>query len=150
MLVDTGSGMTIVREDVWKESRQEERGPLTPPFCPVVAANGQELDLLGRSEVVVSIGGLSGKHSVLVASLTQECLLGADFLSKHGCVVDLREQVLLAGGRSVSLCSQTCDEQTASVCHITFLGTTVVPAYCQMQLPASTSKEGRVHGDLNY
>lgn len=54
--------------------------------------SGQELDLLGRSQVVVSVGGLSGRHSVLAArGLTQECLLGADFLSKHGCVV---EQVL--------------------------------------------------------
>ena len=149
MLVDTGSGVTILREDVWKESQQEERGPLTPPFCPVVAANGQELDLLGRSEVMVSVGGLSESHSVLVAKgLTQECLLGADFLSKHGCVVDLKEQVLLAGGRSVSLCSQTCDGRTASVCHVTFLETTVVPAYCQMQLPASASKEGSVTGDV--
>ena len=34
MLVDTGSGVTIVREDVWKESGQEERGPLSPPFRP--------------------------------------------------------------------------------------------------------------------
>ena len=85
MLVDTGSGVTIVREDVWKESRQEECGPLTPPFCPVVAANGQELDLLGRSELVVSVGGLSG-HSVLVArGLTQECLLDADFIKTWMC-----------------------------------------------------------------
>ena len=94
----------------------------------------------------MSVGGLSESHSVLMAKgLTQECLLGADFLSKHGCVVDLKEQVLLAGGRSVSLCSQTCDGQTASV---TFLETTVVPAYCQMQLPASASKEGSVPGDI--
>lgn len=46
------------------------------------------------------------------------------------------------------MCSQTCDEQTASVCHVTFPETTVVPAYCQMQLSTSASKEGRVHGDV--
>ena len=75
-------------------------------------------------------------------------MLAGCFLSKHGCVVDLRKQVLLAGGRSVSLCSQTCDEQTASLCHVTFPETTVVPAYCQMQLPASASTKGWVHGDV--
>lgn len=49
MLVNTRSRVTIVREDAWKESKQEECGLITPPFCPVVAANGQELDLLVRA-----------------------------------------------------------------------------------------------------
>ena len=149
MLVDTGSGVTIVREDVWKESQQEECGLLSPPFCPVVAANGQELNLLGRCEMLVSVGGLSESHSILIAKgLTQECLLGADFLLKHGCVVDLKKQVLLAGGKSVGMCSQACGEQTASACHVTFRETIVVPAYCQMQLSATTPKGESAPGDV--
>ena len=72
--------------------------------------------MLGQCKVLVSVGGLSESHSVLVARrLTQECLLGADFLSKHGCIDDLRKQVLVAGGRSVSMCSQAVVEQSASV-----------------------------------
>ena len=52
---------------MWKQSQPKHRGPLSSPFCPVVAANGQELDLLGQSEVEVNIGGLSVRHTALVA-----------------------------------------------------------------------------------
>ena len=33
MLVDTGSGVTIVREDVWMKSQQEVHDNLIPLFC---------------------------------------------------------------------------------------------------------------------
>ena len=90
MLVDTGSVVTILREDVWRESQEPNQCTPIPPFRPVVTANGQELDLLGQSEVLIHVGGLREKHTALIAKgLTQECLLGVDFLKRHGCIVDL-------------------------------------------------------------
>ena len=59
MLVDTVSGVTIMRDDVWKESQQICSSPLTQSSRPVVAANGQELDLLGQSDVLLQVGDLS-------------------------------------------------------------------------------------------
>jgi hypothetical protein len=59
MLVDTGSAVTIVREDVWRETMQSDWGQLVPPLHPAVAANGQELELRGQSEVTVCVGGLT-------------------------------------------------------------------------------------------
>ena len=42
-----------------------------------------------------SSGPLSKDHVVLVAkNLHQECLLGADFLMHHGCVLDLQQKIL--------------------------------------------------------
>ena len=41
---------------------------------PAVAANGEELDLLGQSDTVIHVGGLAKKHTVLIAKgLVQEC-----------------------------------------------------------------------------
>ena len=89
MLVDTGSAVTIAREDVWKGTLQSDWSLLTTSPQPAVAANGQELDLLGKSETTIRVD-LAKKHTVLIArGLVQECLLGADFLQKHRCVVDL-------------------------------------------------------------
>ena len=79
MLVDTGSAITLIRQDC-----------LPPKFAcsvvaspnPVVVANGEELELLGSINVDLQIGQFSCSHPVLVAKhLTQECLLGADFLT---------------------------------------------------------------------
>ena len=101
MLVDTGSAVTILREDTWKRARESHQLQLLPPVRSVVAANGEDLDLLGQSEVTLGIGGLVEKHMILVANgLTQECLLGADFLMQHSCVVDLQKMSLHAGGET--------------------------------------------------
>ena len=57
MLVDTGSAVTIVREDVWRETLQSDWSQLVAAPRPAVAANGQELDLLGQSNTEISVGG---------------------------------------------------------------------------------------------
>ena len=49
--------------------------------------SGEKLKLLGKTNVKVTIGGVSEYHLVLVAQhLTQECLLGTDFLSQYAWV----------------------------------------------------------------
>ena len=54
-----------------------------------------------KKEFFLNIGGLVGLHPILVAkSLTQECILGADFLVAHGCVLDYTTKTLLAGASS--------------------------------------------------
>ncbi len=83
MLVDTGYAITIVREDVWRETLQLDWSRLVTSPQPAVAANGQELDLLGQSDTVIHVGGLAKKHTVLIAKgLVQDCLLGADFFTE--------------------------------------------------------------------
>ena len=89
MVVETGSGVTLIREDVWI-IHAKTLVTLQPVLRSVVTASGDKLKLLGENNVKVTIGGVSGYHLVLVAQqLTQECLLGTDFLSQYGCVVDL-------------------------------------------------------------
>ena len=91
MLIDTGSAVSLVREDVWKEATELPVDLLTPPVRPIVAANGGELDLLGQDELQLQVGDLQVQFPVLIArDLTQECLLGADFLKQHDCVINER------------------------------------------------------------
>ena len=105
----------------------------------VVAANGEQLRLLGQTEVRLHVGGLQVFYNVLVAKgLTQECLLGADFLSQHGCIVDLRRQVLRAGEQSVSLHSDSIPQ----VCLVTLAETAVIPGRHQMCVPVHLSPQG--------
>eukprot|EP00731_Ephydatia_muelleri_P035359 Em0116g11a len=86
----------------------------------VVTADGSSLEMLGQVTLSVEIGGLVGLHPILVAkSLTQECILGADFLVAHGCVLDYTTKTLLAGGNAV-LMEDTCIQEQ-----------------CEMQVPVS-------------
>ena len=83
MLVNTGSVVTIVQEDVWKETLQSDWSRLVTSPQPAVATNCQELDLLGQSETVIYEGDLAKKYTVSIArGLVQECLLYADFFAK--------------------------------------------------------------------
>ena len=58
MLVDKGSAVTIVREDVWLDALSEQRRPLQQVNYPVVAANGEQLELCGSGEIVLHVGGI--------------------------------------------------------------------------------------------
>ena len=89
ILIDTGSAVTLVREDVWKMVQQSPKTTKATVHT-VVAANGEKLELVGQGEVSIAIGGVTRRHMVLVMKhLTQECILGGDFLTKHACVVNI-------------------------------------------------------------
>lgn len=129
MLVDTGSAVTILREDVWK-------GAGSPPIetlqRPVVAANGEELRLLGQTRVTITLGEFNIVHQVLVArELTQGCLLGADFLTEHGCIVNLQTMCLSIGQQIVPLIQQT---ESSCNCCVFVAESTQVPAQHQKQV----------------
>ncbi len=130
MLVDTGSAVTIVSEDVWREVAGHY--PLQASR-PVIAANGEPLHVLGRVEAKMQVGTLQTTCPALMARvITHECLLGADFLLQHQCVVDLQRQELWVDGRAVTL--EAVASPKPSVFHVRFHSNVTVPAWHQMQV----------------
>ena len=142
MLVDTGSAVTLVREDVVRDVKFGNSLKLEVPANSVVAANGEKLDISGQCTMSIKVGALSQQHLVLVArNLNQECLLGADFLIKRGCIVDLQQHVLLTQEGPVQFVSgPERSTQCSPVCFVTSSETLNVPPYCQMCLPAKVSQ----------
>ena len=139
MLVDTGSAVTLVKKDIWDRASSDSK--LSAPDSPVVAANGEELDIMGKMVVLLEVGGLQMEFPVLVArTLTQDCILGADFLFHNRCVVDMHRQVLLAGGESVQFDLSTRQEMPSTY-HVTLLESTAIPAASEIQLPVHLSGE---------
>ena len=141
ILVDTGSGVTLIREEVWKQIHAKALGTtLQPVLHSVVTASGEKLNLLGETNVEVTIGEVSEYHFILVAQhLTQECLLGTDFLSQYGCVVDLWRHVIIAGGKDVPLVDRSEEKDNLLVCLVSVSESVEIPASCQMRLTATVS-----------
>ncbi|KAL5469217.1 hypothetical protein EMCRGX_G030441 [Ephydatia muelleri] len=113
MLVDTGSSVTILHENIWKKAVKGKK-ELKQATCPVMAVNGESLPLCGQAEVTLQVGSYSGVHKVLVVrDMTQQCLLGTDFLEQCHCVINMgtrtltmagvKQQVPLLGGVRVRL-----------------------------------------------
>ncbi|KAL5503556.1 hypothetical protein EMCRGX_G010521 [Ephydatia muelleri] len=130
ILIDTGSAVTLVREDVWKKVQQSPK-TIKAPVHSVVAANGEKLELVGQGEVSITIGGVTRWHMVLVTKhLTQECILGVDFLIKHA----LRQHTFVIDGKIVQFNHTGVAED---VCFVSISETVTVPACCQMYISAS-------------
>ena len=86
MLVDTGSSVTLVHEKVWNDISQDRK--LLTPQCPVMAVNGDSLSLCGQIDLDLMVGKHVRTHTVLVVrEMTQECLLGTDFLEQYAGVL---------------------------------------------------------------
>ena len=59
---------------------------------------GEVAPVRGHGELRMGVGGLIMPHEMWVAEIIDECILHLDFLEKHGCQVDLRENVLVLDG----------------------------------------------------
>ena len=85
-------------------------------------ANGNPLQMLGQTQSHIHLA-----RNVLVSgNVTQDCLLGADFLAAHGFVIDLQSRVLRQGQASTPLLHQP--ESTLPVCRVAVSDTVIVRA----------------------
>ena len=98
--VDTGSNISIVRPDALTEMTRKSLQSSTQMLRTVT---GEMAPIRGRGELRMGVGGLVLPHEMWVAEITDECTLGLDFLEKHGCQVNLRENVLVVGEEEVPL-----------------------------------------------
>ena len=79
--------MTLVYQRVLDRSTKSLK--LSVVGDTVVLANGQPLDIRGRCDLLICNNEVIVVHSVLIAGdVTQDCLLGIDFLGKYGCKID--------------------------------------------------------------
>lgn len=102
MLVDTGSAVTLVHKRLL--DRIGVVKVLEGVEDRVVSANGQPLGILGRCDLRIGIGGVDELHPVLVANdVTQDCLIGVDFLARHKVKIDFAAGLVCANGQSVGL-----------------------------------------------
>eukprot|EP00731_Ephydatia_muelleri_P025540 Em0017g623a len=83
ILIDTGSAVTLVRDDVWKKVQQSPK-TIKAPVHSVVAANGEKLELVGQAccQMYISASALDKKEAgaVLLEPLDT-------FMEDHGLLV---------------------------------------------------------------
>ena len=138
MLVDTGSAVTLVHQRVLNRSPQNFK--LSVVGEPVVSANGQPLDIRGKCDLEICVDGVNVVHSVLVAAdVTQDCLLGIDFLGKHGCKIDFEAKSLSIGSKIVNLQAKSGGNK---VFRISLAETVIVPGRHEIVLHAKVKGAG--------
>lgn len=143
MLLDTGSSVTLVHRRLF--SRLGKNLPIATFRDPIVSANGELLDIVGTCKLRISLGGVDVMHSVLVAGdITQDCLLGVDFLSANKFKIDFEHHRLEVKGNTVAL-SGNSSENKPMVCRVSLAQTVTVPGEHEMVMQAKlTNQEGAV------
>ena len=158
MLVDTGSVYTIISENLWNalqgKSKTGDRymgaagGSASVPGPPglvkehhkVVSANGEPIEILGRTQLNISVGNEVIRQSVLVArDLAQECILGVDFMRTHGLIIDFAKMTLKTKTESIRL--KKGIENLA--CNIKSARTEVIPAGHEKMIDGKLVLKGR-------
>ncbi len=100
--IDTGSNISLVRLDVLNHAEAEPCA-----FQPVTSClrivKGGTAPIHGKASVQVGISSHTSSQEVWVADITDECILGLDYLGKHKCRVDLEDDVLFISGQEFPL-----------------------------------------------
>ena len=133
--IDTGSNITLVRPDVL--SRPGKRVTIQPAERQLRTVTGEIAPVCGICTEDITIGNFCASHHLWVADITDECILGLDFLRKHEGLLNLKDDVLQLGTQEVPL---NCTSE--SVCCQCVANVTVsVPPMSEMLIPA------RIDGD---
>ena len=97
----------------------------------------------GQSELTVEVGSLKLSHRTWVAEITDECILGLDFLEKRECLVSLKDNVLVIGLEEVAL-RKLRKRDTLVCCRVTAKDTVMVLPQSEALVPGEVSGRGGV------
>ncbi|VDI48100.1 Hypothetical predicted protein [Mytilus galloprovincialis] len=158
MLVDTGSVYTLISEALWETLRSNlctsdryrcaagssTNVPSTLELVreqhKVVSANGEPIDILGKTQLSICIGQEVGIQSVLVArDLAQECILGVDFMRAHKLIIDFDTMALKT--KTHNICLKKGNANLA--CNIKSAKTEIIPAGHEKIIDGKLVAKGR-------
>ena len=94
-LLDKGAAVSVVCYDTLIRSLQQQ---VVSVHVATFEANGSPLDVVGQITVPIVVNGLNCiQLFTVVMQLSVAGILGADFLMKHGVLIDCRNSRLLLG-----------------------------------------------------
>ena len=138
-LVDTGSAITIVSSSASAWLNLGDMELKTVPY-DVRVADGQVLNVHGQCELEITLGPLKVSHLVVVADISQEAILGMDFLSEHECKIDLPRSLLSVNGIEVNMWRE--NETVPSVCRVALKCDELIPANHEQLVSARVIRRG--------
>ena len=87
MLIDTGTAVTLLRGEVWNLARCHRE--LSHSDLSVMAANGAELDIIGKASILIEVGSIRVDFpTLIVKELAQECILVLIFSGTTGLLAE--------------------------------------------------------------
>ena len=98
-LLDTGCSRSLISADVYNKIPSKVRPCLVKNDVHMKMADGAGLASLGKAHFLVKIDKNEYVHEFIVACLTNDGILGIDFLREHGGLIDLANDKFTLNGR---------------------------------------------------
>ena len=101
-LVDTGASCTLLSEGKYQAISREEKLNLKKLSGRMLRqADGTPLSTMGKLDAQIRIGSVVVQHEVIVAKISDEGIIGYDFLAKHGCKIDVGKCEFHLNGKKI-------------------------------------------------
>ena len=131
-LLDTGCTLSLISIDVWRRISPEKRPALQRNPVSMTTADGSSLPDIGKVYLTVKVGPTEFEHPFIVASLTNDGILGTDFLRMHGGEIDFSRNKFALGGKTM----KTINGLQRGKCYrVSVAEKVVIPAGSRMVVP---------------
>ena len=136
-LVDTGCSITIISSRVFFMVPEDDRPELEVSRNVLTSADGTKLKTLGETVVNITVGKKTFPHLSVIADISNDGLLGMDFLKKHSFSIDFKNNTLSCADSTIVA---DCRLGRNQVCRVSVAENTVIPAGTRTILPGRATK----------
>lgn len=109
-ILDTGASRSVVRPDMIRHAKALRNDKLS-----LKTASGELLPVEGEVWATMEVGGAEFRHKFLVAKVTDECIIGLDFMHDYGCMLNLPGGTLKCGNIEIPISSSETEINTRRV-----------------------------------
>ena len=123
-LVDTGCSVTILSEKSFCSLSIDDRPELQAPSNHLVSADGSPFQVLGEANFNIQIGSHIFSQLTVVAKISDEGILGMDFLKTHEILLDFQANKLITKDENIQTQSKSGPHKA---CRVTLAEHNVLP-----------------------
>ena len=143
LLLDTGSPVTLISDDIWENIVEKSGGSLSPwRGQQFVGVSGTPLAIKGCCQASLTLGNCKEpfpQQVVVVESLLSKGILGLDFLEGQDCRVDLAQRCLEVRSQNLAIPLMSNNVNHCPV-GVKLLATAVLPPCSELEVLAGTKE----------
>ena len=109
--MDTGCTSTILSTKKFNEIPEGQRPKVEPQRSILTSADGSAITVLGTAVLNITVGLKEKRHRVIVADVSNEGLIGMDFMKANGMIIDFSTRSVSWGGEKLAAYCRHCTER---------------------------------------
>ena len=106
LLIDTGATISLLSRVLFETLSNDNKYEIKGVSEPILSANGTPMDVLGQTEVSITIGESTFQQMVVIADFNMDGVIGLDFMKTNDCIIDVQKDILSILGTQHQILSE--------------------------------------------